>query len=884
MAESETLVAAQPPAVEEDANRNEDQPMPDVQNPSDASDSGSDSDSDDEAQAKAQIEALETALNGNPTDYDNHVQYIKILRKQGDIEKLRQARETMSSLFPLIPGMWREWAKDETTISSGADAFSAVEKLYERGVSDYLSVPLWCDYLNFVQEHDPSVRECSASGISKARNLFERALTAAGLHVAEGHKIWELYREFEQAILFTIEESDSGSLHMLLIDEVKILSVFSNANACPGSVIVDKAREKQIQRIRNLFHRQLSIPLADLKSTLLAYKAWEADNGSSNDVNSSELDGLSSHVVSVYQKALEMLSARANFEENISKKDVDSGKLQEFMVAERFEDVAYLKFEYSFGDPARIQILYERAVADFPISTDLWIEYTQYLDKTFKTARIVRDAYYRATRNCHWVGELWVRYLLSLERSHGSEEELSTVFEKSVQCTFSSFDEYLDIFLTRVDGLRRRLSSTAVEDGVDYAVIRDIFQMFIINGFIAMNILLKICSYSLLIVTVGQHAFLLFYSSEHAKVVIRYWARLESKLGKDLIAARGVWESLLKMLKNSGSMLEAWLGYIAWEIEMGHINEARSLYKRSYSKKFPGTGSEDICHSWVRFEREYGALEHFDIAVQKVAPRLQELQLFRLQQESKNAGLAKYERENPSTKNAREKRKPISSSADEQSPAKRRKDTDQNLKKTNENDKAQAGHSAAASKAAKIDEKKSESSSQETKHKPSKKSFDDQCTATDNDLRNFFADVGGVVAVRILKDKFTRKSREKNKQILLGKRVSILKSDPQQGRKKVAERSIKPEHGNAAKQIDDSGKTDSQEASKERKEEQSQSSSSSLDKDVQLKGRNTFAVPRNVIPLGRSTRFKPQSDGAKEQDDDENPKSNDEFRKMFIKK
>lgn len=44
-----------------------------------------------------------------------------------------------------------------------------------------------------------------------------------------------------------------------------------------------------------------------------------------------------------------------------------------------------------------------------------------------QTARIVRDSYYRATRNCPWVGELWVRYLLAQERSHASEEELSSV-------------------------------------------------------------------------------------------------------------------------------------------------------------------------------------------------------------------------------------------------------------------------------------------------------------------------------------------------------------------------------------------------------------------------------------------------------------------------
>lgn len=70
------------------------------------------------------------------------------------------------------------------------------------------SVSLWCDYLNFVQEHEPSIRECSPVGILKARDLFERALTAAGLHVAEGHKIWEVYREFEQAIFYTIDATD----------------------------------------------------------------------------------------------------------------------------------------------------------------------------------------------------------------------------------------------------------------------------------------------------------------------------------------------------------------------------------------------------------------------------------------------------------------------------------------------------------------------------------------------------------------------------------------------------------------------------------------------------------------------------------------------------
>lgn len=47
------------------------------------------------------------------------LKYIRALRKQGDIEKLRIAREAMSELFPLTPAMWQEWTKDEISLSSG---------------------------------------------------------------------------------------------------------------------------------------------------------------------------------------------------------------------------------------------------------------------------------------------------------------------------------------------------------------------------------------------------------------------------------------------------------------------------------------------------------------------------------------------------------------------------------------------------------------------------------------------------------------------------------------------------------------------------------------------------------------------------------------------
>ncbi|XP_021298484.1 squamous cell carcinoma antigen recognized by T-cells 3 [Herrania umbratica] len=619
-----------------------------VENPKTSSKSSSDSessDSEDEAEQIEQLQTLESELSTNPSNYDAHVQYIKLLRKRGEIEKLREARENMNALFPLSPSMWVEWAKDEASLSDDS-GFEAVEKLYEKGISEYLSVSLWCEYLNYVQEHDPKVRQCSADGISKARNLFERAVTAAALHVAQGFRIWDAYTQFEQAILLTIDHSDI------------------------------QAKEKQVQRVRSIFHRHLSIPLANLRSTLFAYKAWEVEQGNALDSESDTVDGISSHVASAYQKAEEMYNARAHHEEQITRQDIsESERFQHFM--------SYLEYEQSFGDPARVQILYERAITDFP----------------------------------------------------------------------------------------------------------------------------------------------------------------------------------------------------------------------------------DLCHAWLRFEREFGTLEDLDHALQKVTPRLKELQLFRLQQESKSVIEATDQREQTSQKTAREKRKSGSSAIDEQSPAKRQKNTSQYQKKLHEKENTQGKNVAEANdgeeKKGKVDKQVNEQQMKDTD--PGKtRLYTDQCTvfisnldykAKYEDLRQFFSDVGGITSMRILHDRFTGKSRGlayvdfvddehlaaavmKNKQMLHGKKLSIARSNPKQRKKESFVLNAPGGHVDASSNR--SG-IDGSSASKESVESPKgsrvpQSTASKRVENFQLKGKNTFAVPRNVRPLGWTSN-KPET----REEGDEKPKSNDEFRKMFMK-
>ncbi|KAK9213759.1 hypothetical protein WN944_005744 [Citrus x changshan-huyou] len=799
---------------------------------SDASDSDSDSDSEseDEAKQSMELQTLQYQLSNEPSNYDTHVQYIKVLRKMGEIEKLRQAREAMNEIFPLTPAMWREWARDETSISTGPEALLGVEKIYERGVSDYLSVPLWCDYLKFVQEYDPSIREFLPDGISKARNLFEQAVTAAGLHVSEGSKIWELYREFELAIFCRIDETNL------------------------------KEKEKQVQRIRSIFHRQLSVPLANSSATLLAYKSWEVEQGAVLDVESSNLDGISSNVALAYQKALEMCNARAHLEEQISRQDLsDSEKFQQYMI--------YLKYEQSSGDPGRVQLLYERAITDFPVSSDLWLDYTQYLDKTLKVGNVVRDVYSRATKNCPWVGELWVRSLLSLERSRASEEEISTVFEKSLLCAFSTFEEYLDLFLTRIDGLRRRiLFSGEVEGVLDYSLIRETFQ-----------VPLEFC------------------------VSVEWFPAAISV--PNVVRAS---DYLSEQMKNTDGLLHL---YAYW----AHLEQNPST-RDATVKDLQGQVRriiQDICHAWLRFEREYGTLEDFDHSVQKVTPRLEELRLFRSQQESKSLPESADQKEHSVKKTGREKRKSDSNISYEQSPAKRQKNAPQKPKKVHDKEKRQVQNLAEENEGRETKQTVEE----QPKEQPIKdavpgrtKGFTDECTAflsninlkasrqtlpcfpaTYEDLRRFFSDVGGVSSIRILHDKFTGKSRglayvdfiddehlaaavAKNKQMFLGKKLSIARSNPKQRKDSSGERAP-TEQAQSHQQTGNAGTS----ASKESSIETSKQSRGRVD-SVQLKGKNTFAVPRNVRPLGFPA-IKPKT----EEGEDLKPKSNDEFRKMFIK-
>lgn len=61
-----------------------------------------------------------------------------------------------------------------------------IHKLYD--------ITVLCAFLRFLQAADPEVAGKTAAGAEVFRTAAEAALTAAGLHLAEGHHIWQTYR------------------------------------------------------------------------------------------------------------------------------------------------------------------------------------------------------------------------------------------------------------------------------------------------------------------------------------------------------------------------------------------------------------------------------------------------------------------------------------------------------------------------------------------------------------------------------------------------------------------------------------------------------------------------------------------------------------------
>ncbi|XP_071389169.1 squamous cell carcinoma antigen recognized by T-cells 3 [Centroberyx affinis] len=533
------------------------------------SDDEEDESSEDEKENEAEIQRLEEQLSINAFDYNCHVDLIKLLRQEGELFRLRRARQKMSELFPLTEEIWLDWLKDEIRLTEEEPNREKVYELFEKAVKDYICPDIWLEYAQY------SIGGMgSPGGIDKVRSIFERALTAVGLHMTKGDTVWEAYREFENAMLSTVQPP-------------------------PGRVPTREDQEllkTQLERIHTLFRRQLAIPLMDMEGTYAEYEEW-AEHGVPETV---------SHQ---YKSALQQKEKRKAIEETLLV--AEPPKLAEYQT--------YIDFELKEGDPARIQLIFERALAENCLVPDMWAKYTTYLDRQLKIKDIVLSSHDRAVRNCPWTMGLWKSYLLALER-HGAEHQtVSDIFEKALNAGFIQATDYVDIWQAYLDYLRRRVDfskesskeleelRTAFSRSLDY-MKQDVEERFSESG-------------------------------DPSCTIMQIWARIEALHCKNMQKARELWDSI--MTKGNAKYANMWLEYYNLERSYGDPIHCRKALHRAVqcTSDYP----EHVCEVLLTFERVEGSLEDWDVAVQKTETRLNRINEQRAKVAEKEANLARQE-------------------------------------------------------------------------------------------------------------------------------------------------------------------------------------------------------------------------------------------------
>ncbi|KAM5238138.1 squamous cell carcinoma antigen recognized by T-cells 3 isoform 1-T1 [Ctenodactylus gundi] len=508
---------------------------------------------EEEEKNQLEIERLEEQLSINMYDYNCHVDLIRLLRLEGELTKVRAARQKMSEIFPLTEELWLEWLHDEISMAMDGLDREHVYDLFEKAVQDYICPNIWLEYGQY------SVGGIGQKGgLEKVRSVFERALSSVGLHITKGLAIWEAYREFESAI---VEAS-------------------------------------RLKKLHSLFRRQLAVPLYDMEATFAEYEEWSEEP-------------IPESVVQSYNKALQQLEKYKPYEEALLQ--AEAPRLAEYQ--------AYIDFEMKIGDPTRIQLIFERALVENCLVPDLWIRYSQYLDRQLKVKDLVLSVHSRAVRNCPWTVALWSRYLLAMERHGVDHGEISVTFEKALNAGFIQATDYVEIWQAYLDYLRRRVDFKQ-DSSKELEELRSAFTRAL--EYLQQEVEERFNE-----------------SGDPSCMIMQNWARIEARLCNNMQKARELWDSI--MTKGNAKYANMWLEYYNLERAHGDTQHCRKALHRAVqcTSDYP----EHVCEVLLTMERTEGTLEDWDVAVQKTETRLARVAEQRMKAAEKEVALAQQEEE-----------------------------------------------------------------------------------------------------------------------------------------------------------------------------------------------------------------------------------------------
>lgn len=175
--------------------------------------------------------------------------------------------------------------------------------------------------------------------------------------------------------------------------------------------LIEKDSEEwkaQINRLADVFKRQLSVPLLGIELTYQEWQEWF------NSLPEGLVD--SKPVEWGYEKAIKILEDYKFFEEKL-------------LTVKSNEEVfnTYKEYIKIVKDPSTVLCLYERAALTLCLVPQLWLDYCMYAFQLGEAAFKISS---RALRNCPWSEELWITKLRIMEHLQRDEKEVLACFEQ----------------------------------------------------------------------------------------------------------------------------------------------------------------------------------------------------------------------------------------------------------------------------------------------------------------------------------------------------------------------------------------------------------------------------------------------------------------------
>ena len=621
--------------------------------------------SDDALQQQQQQEVaiIEQQLADSPMQYELHVRLLRLLRSLHETDALRAARQRMADLFPLTADLWHEWLDDERQRIDSHDDQVKLLALHQRACKDYLVPSLWIQYVQYAeqllysadeQQWGDEEHDTPDSGVNRVRAVYDEAARVMGAHQLDGEKLWGGYRKFEVSVLIRMlqlkekREEDRDSMEEEKEEEEE-----------------DEAKEeedteeekqhvsqlmKQLERIVAVYRRCLSLPLNGLEQAYNEYRRFVQQQGVEVE------DAISN----TFKQAKAQREARTPYERALPQPDPSSPPPTGQLSADGLSAwYAYIQFEHQQSAkrrPARVNVLYERALASSFLHADMWSAYTLFLEdrsgrheKREEEKRVngeeeqdtvdevaeLLSVYQRAVRNVPYLGALWSGLIRAHERRGSGQDEVTAVHQRASEALASrGGDELASVCLSMADFLRRQLraqlqrenrsrsrspmrsptkSSSSNTAASSYSATLSLpFSRPPSKRTVTTTALDTIRPiFHQAVQALRYHNPASSHPAHHreltASVFLAYHS-LERHDARDTAAARDAMEQWADI---AGGESRVWVEWAGVEAEAGEVAYARHVYKRGLERLLLDWSAESVCWEWLRFEREHGSVDDY---------------------------------------------------------------------------------------------------------------------------------------------------------------------------------------------------------------------------------------------------------------------------------